>query len=380
MQFRTIVIFSLILLLTASLFLGLTQLTKPIPNETTKVFVGVDIAYNDLAASQKLINQVSSSVNLIVIGNTGITWDVAKVDELCQYIYDRGLYFIYFTGPSDGMANQGEWVDSARARWGSKFLGLYMYDEWGGKQLDVGEQVVAEAANYSDAATQFVENVRSMFVLDQGVTHAGNLTTFTSDYTLYWFDYKVGYDVILTQFGWNYSRQLNIALCRGAATAFNKDWGAIVTWTYTHPPYIESGDVLYDDMVLAYRNGAKYILVFDSDYDYTNEILEEQHLDAFRRFRDYMNSNPQPVESPSERVGFVLPKDYGYGFRGPNDKIWGLWEADNLSQGLSVKVNSMLEEYGTKLDIIYDEGIPAGGTMGYSKLVFWNGTVIERNP
>ena len=55
--------------------------------------------------------------------------------------------------------------------------------------------------------------------------HAGNLALFTADYALYWFDYKAGYDVLSREFGWNHSRLLNLALCRGAASVQGKEWG-----------------------------------------------------------------------------------------------------------------------------------------------------------
>ena len=66
---------------------------------------------------------------------------------------------------------------------------------------------------------------------------ANRARPYTSDYALYWFDYKAGYDTVFTEFGWNNSRQMDIALCRGAATVKGKDWGAIITWTYDQPPY-----------------------------------------------------------------------------------------------------------------------------------------------
>ena len=47
---------------------------------------------------------------------------------------------------------------------------------------------------------------------------------FASDYAFYWYDYQVGYDTIFAEFGSNYSQQLNVALCRGAATVQNKTW------------------------------------------------------------------------------------------------------------------------------------------------------------
>ena len=151
----------------------------------------------------------------------------------------------------------------------------------------------------------------------------------------------------------------------------------MVTWTYNHPPYIESGPELYDDMILAYENGAKYILVFDTNENYTNGILEEEHLDALKQFWDYTKSNPRKAEALSERVAYVLPNGYGYGFRGPHDKIWGFWEGadDPLSYKVSVDVGNYLYEYGTKLDVIYDEEKTLDAT--YSTYIYWNGTAIS---
>ncbi len=81
--------------------------------------------------------------------------------------------------------------------------------------------------------------------------YSEDLLSITSDYALYWFDYKAGYDLVLSEFGWNHSRMLNVALSRSAAKMHNNDWGAIITWTYREPPYLESADELYYDMILA---------------------------------------------------------------------------------------------------------------------------------
>jgi hypothetical protein len=171
-----------------------------------------------------------------------------------------------------------------------------------------------------------------------------------------------------------------VALCRGAATVQNKEWGAIVTWEYTVPPYIESGEKLYEDLVLAYENGAKYIVVFDSNEEYTQTILTQEHLDALKQFWKYKQDNPRPDLLVNGRIGFVLPKDYAYGFRGPEDKIWGLWEADDFSYQLCQNVNSLLEQYGTQLDIIYDDGLQPGNNYGYSQLIYWNDTTLFPSP
>ena len=41
---------------------------------------------------------------------------------------------------------------------------------------------------------------------------------------------------------------------------------------------MESGPELYNDMVLAYENGAKYIVVFDSNANYTQNVLTQNVL------------------------------------------------------------------------------------------------------
>ncbi len=346
-------------------FLGDSQIEA-----SPEFFVGVDVAYADLPAIKELIDKISSYTNLFVIGSTGISYDEIKLDETCQYLYDKGLSFIVYTE----RPFQHQWFEDAKIRWGNRFLGFYFWDENGGMQLDHPSlKVFKEADNSTDAGNQFI------YGLNRGLnymnyTDSADSPLFTSDYALYWFDYKAGYDVVLTQFGWNYSRQLNVALCRGAATVQNKEWGAIIAWTYNYPPYIESGTELYTDLVLAYENGAKYIMVFDSNEDYTGGILKEEHFEALEQFWQYTQDNPRNNIQIEKRVAFVLPKNYGYGFRGPNDKIWGLWEADVLSLEISHHLGNFLEEYGTELDIIYDDDIKLNDQ--YSKFIFWNGTII----
>ena len=140
-----------------------------------------------------------------------------------------------------------------------------------------------------DAASKFESGVSDFLSSTGDPSHSSKV--FTADYGLYWFDYKAGYDTVFAELGWNYSRQINIALCRGAATVQNKDWGVMIAWTYTTPPYIESGDQLYKDMVLAYDNGAKYIVVFDGDGG-SQGILQQEHLDAMQRFWNYAQKQP----------------------------------------------------------------------------------------
>lgn len=402
----------LIALVTATIFLIWNQAT-PTVVANPDVYVGIDAAYdNDTLTS--LIDQVSAYTNLFIVGCTSITENQTKLDNTCQYLYDHGLSFIIyqdapisvynsinsytnrtrplnstnapfpqrtgnyseqrppvnFTKPY-GMSPVSNWTQTAKDRWGSKFLGIYYIDEVAGRQLDLasGWVEVQNASGYVDAANQFNRTVSaSVQWLRDGYSDGQTLNLFSSDYALYQFDYNAGYDVILAQLGWNYSRQLNIALCRGAATAANKDWGVIITWEYTQAPYLESGSRLYDDMVLAYNNGAKYITIFDSNKEYTQSVLTADQLNAVKEFWKYVKEHPRSQSSGGNRVAFVLPEAYGYGFRGPGDSIWGLWPSDAYSTNLSVAVGEKLLQYGESLDIVYNQ--TRLSSAGYRQLIY----------
>jgi hypothetical protein len=348
----------------------------PLSDDSLDFFVGIDVAYDDLDGIYELIDEVSSYTNLFAIGSTGISYNETKLGQVCQYLYERNMYFMIFGIRRSKLLL----LKNIEKKYPDNFLGLYFDDEQGGRQLDLHDhRWVFEAENYTDAATQFYDSANNWLNRRyvQNETEASiapsDFTLFTSDYALYWFDYLAGYDAVFAQLGWNYSRQLNVALCRGAASVQNKEWGTIITWTYNNPPYIESGLELYDDLVLAYENGAKYILVFDSNKEYTGGILKEEHFEALKSFWNYTKENPRKIATTSKRVAFVLPKDFGYGFRGPDDKIWGLWEADNLSLEISTDLGFYLEEHKNKLDIIYYDGIETPNS--YNKYIFWNGTI-----
>jgi hypothetical protein len=121
-------------------------------------------------------------------------------------------------------------------------------------------------------------------------------------------------------------------------------------------------------------------MVFDSNEDHTEGILKDEHLLALQQFWQYTRNNPRKSSPIGSRVAYVLPNGFGYGFRGPDDKIWGLWQADALTQNISVSVGSLLGEYGTKLDIIYDDGLQPGNNYGYSKLIYWNDPSLSPSP
>jgi len=357
-------------LLMANFFLASEKLN---PNRSTDFYVGIDAAYDDVAEIKVLVDEVSSYTNLFVIGSTGITFNETKLVDLCQYIYDKGLSFIVFTDDHDPPPQPSrQWIENAKVKWGDLFLGLYVFDEVGGKNLDLWTyRIVREADNYTDASIQFVAHLEKMLEIStSNATEIEGVQAFTSDYALYWFDYRAGYDVVFAEFALNYSRRLNVAACRGAATIQNREWGVMITWKYTEPPYLSSGEHLYENLVMAYDSGAKYVLVFDSNEDYTDGTLQQEHFDALKRFWRYKEANPKRNMQSSDRVAFVLPKDYGYGLRGPTDRIWGLWEADAFSLEICTSLDYWMDQYPNNLDIIYDDGLALDAT--YSKYVFWN--------
>jgi hypothetical protein len=346
------------------------------------VLIGVDAAYDNIESLKTRVDEVKAYTNFFIIGSTGITFNVTKVYDLCQYIYESGLHFAIFAHTTRGTNisfDQATWSYYARERWGERFWGLYAYDEPGGHQVDndIEFMAVREANNYSDAANKFNEKMSTDALVDFLPL---NTPLMTSDYALYEFDYKAGYDVVLAELAWNDSRSLNIALCRGAATVHGKDWGVMITYTYTTPPYLASGKQIYEDLVLAYENGAKYFFVFDYAKDpetcLTHGILQPEHLEALQQFWQYVKRNPRTPEN-YERVTYVLPKDYAYGFRGPSDSIWGLWPADDLSSKVWNDANNLANQYSSAFDIIYEDNLQ-NHALPYHRAVFWNGTSLTQ--
>jgi hypothetical protein len=407
------------LLLISTVFL-ITRHQNAVEAQTfPDVYVGIDMAYGSTVTgpdlAKALIDQVSDFTNFFVVGTTGVTDNSSDLSDVLEYAYYHGLSFVSFLPKMFGNARiydpgyftqAAQWLEDAQTKWGDHLMGFLepITDEPGGHVLDrslsgtvwltntlegLPQNVNLTdhyVTNYTDAASKFETLLNS--ALHESVLNTVNSTKnyplFTSDYALYWFDYKGGYDTVFAEFGWNYSRQLNVALCRGAAQIQNKDWGVVITYTYTAAPYIESAEKLYNDMVLAYNSGAKYIVVFDTTPRYTQGILTQDHLDAMRQFWEYAKSHPRNNYPVNERTAYILPYGYAYGFRGPDDKIWGLWEANNetnhFSFDQSVIVYSLLQKYGDKLDIIYDDNLLPKDTSSYLDLLYWNDSSLLPSP
>jgi hypothetical protein len=365
-------------------------------HSTPEFFVGVEFAYsNNVGDLKNLVDKVKDYTNLFVLGSVDMTFNKTALDESCDYIYEAGLYFlvlftdtdIYRRGPNSTDIKPSTWIYEpliwiyeARQKYGDKFWGVYRYDEPGGHQLDQGPSSLlnrTEAAaygTYSNASKYYVDNLSYLIKYYKYISNE----IFTADYGLYWFDYETGYDAVFADFGFNLSRPLQIALCRGAAMAQNRDWGAIVTWTYNDKPYLESGEELYSDLKLAYDSGAKYAIVFSYPKigPYGTLSDKQGHFDALQNFWDYVHSNPNNRGVNRAEAAYVLPKGYGFGFRRADDTIWGLWGADELSGKVWSDVNKLIAQYGSQLDVVYDDPEFMGAMRSrYDRLFFWNETI-----
>ena len=382
---KSIAIFFLILLLVLA-FSAILLFLSPQNENKPNVFVGIDIGYGNETQATKIIDEVSSYVNLVIVGSLNVTADTPRLTAICDYMYKKGLYFIVYVGFGHESSNPPIGPDSqfftmAKSRWAGHLLGAYLFDEPGGKQLESPDMLIKVATNYSDAASSYVHHLNYFVGNSTAFYSPANITLYTSDYTLVWYDYLSGYNVVFGEFVENQNRQVVVGLSRGAAKSLEKGWGIIVTYSPQTPPYIESPSQLYEDMVTAYKNGAKYIVVFDSPGNntapYEFGILTNEHLDSMKRFWSYVKSAPNVAEYPA-KVAYVLPRDYGYGFRGPNDTIWGLWKADALSSAIWNNATQLIEQYGQGLDIVYETIIgDASIDLPYDRLIFWNGTVIK---
>jgi hypothetical protein len=227
---------------------------------------------------------------------------------------------------------------------------------------------------YTEIAERFITHYSNNLV--RGPKNQANVTAFTSDYVLYWFDYKAGYDVVLAQLGWNHTIEQDIALVRGAAELQNKPWGTILTWKYRHPPYLDSGEAIYNQMRMSYECGAEYVVVFNyaEDMEGPYGTLQDEHFDALKRFwNKVVKSSAVKHGSIEAEAVLVLPENYGWGMRNPEDTIWGLWGSDEKSQQIWELSRSLLDHYGSGLDIVYiDPDFPV--EEKYDLIFYWNQT------
>jgi hypothetical protein len=346
-------------------------------------FFGVSFGGDTVEQAKLLIDEVKGYTNFFLINNWDIALNETAFTEISEYAIDAGMSIMVYYDfiPFQTFPWIETWLVTAKERFGNKFLGVYLYDEPGGKQIDTGQwrsgptaaKLFENVSDYSDAANRFTTAIPEALSWQFAVNNS--IPLFTSDYALYWFDYLAGYDTIFVEFGWNLSRTQHIAAGRGAANLQNKEWGAIIVWTIRDEPALGSGAEILQDMITAYSAGAKYVVVFNFPYDKPFGILEEEHFVAMETFWDTIHSPHDDVEKVEADVAFVLPKDFGWGMRGPEDNMWGVWPPDFRVPLVAYNMNKAIKKYGLRLDIIYDDP-QFNYTEKYAQIIYWNATVI----
>ncbi len=455
--------------------------------QTKKFYVGVTNCGDSVEDAIQLINKVKDYTNLFVVQSALVSYNLTEIEQICDYAVNSGLNIIVYFGTYGALQDSvTTFLNTAKTRWGSHFLGLYYGDELGGKMLDYTGQLynVSSFGNiFKDhlgyAVEKSNETIKSINRYDfsgeirlddydvvdnkltsityftngtirlfysyeidytknevlmyytngtvtrttdwnniQVVTDRGNITQFkpyeevldtppsydligtayvennkqtidwvhnqtdvdifTADYALHWWDYQVGYDVVFAELGWNNTVAQEIGLVRGAAKLQDKSWGTIITWTYNNPPYLTTGEEMYNQMCTSHECGADYVIIFNYGEEMNSAYgtLQQEHFEALERFWNDVVQDPFAVErgSTESEAVLVLPKNYGWGMRTPDDKIWGILDADETSVQIWQISRNLLEQYGTKLDIVYEDSEYAVEGK-YPNVFYWNQTI-----
>jgi len=226
--------------------------------------------------------------------------------------------------------------------------------------------------NDTDAANLYLNNLQTTL---SSIGNQSAVNLFTSDYGLYWFDYLGGYNAVFAELFGTQTDAQTLALVRGAADMQDKSWGVMIEPASQSPLSLQNGAQMYNELRRAYENGAEYAVVFNySPSGNGTGLLQNEQFASIQKFWTNVAQNPKETNNVKGQDALVLPQNYGWGMRTPNDAIWGIWQPDNSSQQVWNAVQASLAKYGSKLDIVYED--PAYPTSGrYLHVYYWNQTI-----
>ncbi|HEY9753907.1 MAG TPA: hypothetical protein V6C97_01970, partial [Oculatellaceae cyanobacterium] len=87
---------------------------------------------------------------------------------------------------------------------------------------------------------------------------------------------------------------------------------------------------IYQQMATAYQAGAKYIILFNYPALEGNNygIMQNEHFEAIQDFWKNATEGKLKFNTTKAQAAMVLPTNYGWAMRRPDDRIWGFWGAD----------------------------------------------------
>ncbi len=187
--------FILITIIVSPLFLVALNVGIDEQDSDPQFFVGVEYAIDNhsVEGCKALVDRVKNFTNVFVVDSVGIAFDINNLNEVCDYVYDAGLYFyVFFISPINGTLQLRYnyyphiWIADAKEKYGDKFLGVYAMDEPGGNQLDAGSfQLVKEAENQTEAAEIYLKWLEFHTRYYLYARECEDITVLTSDYGLY---------------------------------------------------------------------------------------------------------------------------------------------------------------------------------------------------
>jgi hypothetical protein len=117
-----------------------------------------------------------------------------------------------------------------------------------------------------------------------------------------------------------------------------------------------------------------YPILKGNDYG----LMSQEHFIALERFwndaKEMGKTNTANDADTSEAV-LVLPRNYGWGMRRPDDVIWGFWGPDEKSIPIGTLMGKLLAKYGVHLEIIYEDPVYPVAKSNYEEIYYWNSTI-----
>src|SRR4030067_2924975 len=105
------------------------------------LFFGVSFGGKTAGEAKLLIDKVKGYTNFFLVNSWDLSTNETALNEVCDYATKANLHFMVFFDFVSRITYPWHqtWLDMAEERWGDKFLGVYLFDEPGGNQIDKGK-------------------------------------------------------------------------------------------------------------------------------------------------------------------------------------------------------------------------------------------------